>query len=127
MLLALLVCVVAISFAGVNSINIPSHERHALYDLYVSTNGYDWIYQDGDAGHWNFTDLDVNPCLSSDPWQGLNCTMLSSDTSNYYYYISEIKLSEYNLRGIIPESIGNYITSFQLCHIMKLIMYIVLC
>jgi hypothetical protein len=82
--------------------NIPSHERQALYDLYVSTDGDDWIYLDGDQGHWNFTDPDVNPCSSSDPWQGLNCTVISSDT-NSYYYISEIKLSYYNLIGTIPE------------------------
>ena len=86
--------------------NIPSIERQALLDLYVSTNGDDWMYQDGDDGHWNFTDPDVNPCSSSDPWQGLNCTVISSDSSSYYYHISEIVLSEYNLRGTIPESIG---------------------
>jgi len=28
--------------------NIPSHERQALHDLYLSTNGDDWIYLDGD-------------------------------------------------------------------------------
>ena len=39
--------------------NIQSHERQALHDLYVSTNGDDWIYQDGDQGRWNFTDPDV--------------------------------------------------------------------
>ena len=90
--------------------NIPSIERQALYDLYVSTNGDDWIYLDGADGHWNFTDPDVNPCSSSDPWQGLNCTVISSDSSSYYYHISEIMLSEYNLRGTIPESIGNHLT-----------------
>ena len=89
-----------------NTRNIPSIERHALHDLYVSTNGDDWIYQDGDDGHWNFTDPDVNPCSSSDPWQGLNCTVISSDSSSYYYHISKIMLSEYKLRGTIPESIG---------------------
>jgi hypothetical protein len=87
--------------------NIPSHERQALYDLYTSTNGDDWIYLDGDLGHWNFTDPDVNPCSSSDPWQGLSCTVISSEPSNYYCYISEITLSDFNLRGTIPESIGS--------------------
>ena len=113
MFLALLACIVALtSFAGVTSKNIPSHERQALYDLYVSTNGDDWIYQDGDQGHWNFTDPDVNPCSSSDPWQGLNCTVISLDSNSSkvnYYHISEIMLSEYNLIGSIPESIGKYI------------------
>jgi hypothetical protein len=89
-----------------DNINIPSHERQALYDLYVSTNGDDWIYQDGDQGHWNFTDPDVNPCSSSDPWQGLNCTMISSDTNSYYYHISEIVLPYFNLKGSLPITIG---------------------
>ena len=86
--------------------NIPSHERQALHDLYVSTNGDDWIYQNGDEGHWNFTVPDVNPCSSSDPWQGLNCTVISFDSSSYYYHISEISLSDYNLRGSLPVTIG---------------------
>jgi len=90
---------------SIYSRNIPSYERQALYDLYVSTNGDDWIYLDGDDGHWNFTDPDVNPCSSSDPWQGLNCTVISSESSSSYY-ISEITLSDYNLKGTIPESIG---------------------
>jgi hypothetical protein len=105
-----------------NEINIPSHERQALYDLYVSTNGDDWIYQDDDQGYWNFTDPDVNPCSSSDPWQGLNCTVTSSDTNSYYNHISEILLSNYSLRGTFPESIG-IIILFQLHHIMTLLMY----
>ena len=104
-----------------NNKNIPSHERQALYDLYTSTNGDDWIYQDGDHGHWNFTDPDVNPCSSSDPWQGLNCTVISSDTNSYYNHISEILLSNYSLRGTFPESIG-IIILFQLHHIMTLLM-----
>ena len=93
-----------------NNKNIPSHERQALYDLYASTNGDDWIYQDGDMGHWNFTDPDVNPCSSSDPWQGLNCSTTSSTVSSYYY-ISEIELSYYNLQGTIPNSIGRLLAS----------------
>ena len=86
---------------NVHKRNIPSHERNALYDLYISTHGDDWFYRGGDDGHWNFTYSDVNPCSSSDPWQGLNCTTLSS-----IYYVYEISLPDYNLQGTIPESIG---------------------
>jgi len=86
--------------------NIPSYERQALHDLYKSTNGDDWIYLYGKEGHWNFTDPDVNPCSSLDRWQGLNCTVISSEPS--YKYISMIKLPNYNLQGTIPESIGKY-------------------
>ena len=103
--LALLACIVAISFAVVTSRNIPSNERQALHDLYVSTNGDEWIYLDGDQGHWNFTDPDVNPCSSSDPWQGLNCSMNSSVSE--YIYISKIELAYFNLKGTIPETIGD--------------------
>ena len=108
MSLTLLTCIVATSFAGDTLRNIPSHERQALHDLYASTNGDDWTYLDGDLGHWNFTDPNVNPCSSSDPWQGLNCNVnsISSDIS-YFYHISQILLSDFNLRGTIPESIGS--------------------
>jgi len=104
--LSLGICCCLILLDSKNIKNIPSYERQALYDLYVSTNGDDWKYQDGDDGHWNFTDPDVNPCSSSDPWQGLNCTVISSESSSYYY-ISKITLPDYNLQGTIPESIGN--------------------
>ena len=69
-------------------INIPSYERQALYDLYIATNGDDWDYQEGNEGHWNFSDPNVNPCSNSNRWQGLNCTTPTSSSS--YYYISEI-------------------------------------
>ena len=101
-----------------DNINIPSHERQALYDLYASTNGDDWIYQDGDMGHWNFTDPDVNPCSSSDPWQGLNCTVVSSE-SDSYYYISEIVLPYFNLRGgSLPVTIGMLVCIQLLTHFL---------
>ena len=87
--------------------NIPSHERHALYDLHTATGGVNWVYQYGDEGHWNFTDPDVNPCSSSDPWQGLNCSIKSSVSE--YNYISKIELAYFNLRGSIPDSIGIYV------------------
>ena len=92
--------------------NIPTNEREALYDLYTSTNGDKWKYQDrtddndvDHDGHWNFTYTDVNPCASLDPWQGLTCITYSNHS-----YITKIQLSYYNLQGTIPESIGsNYI------------------
>ena len=81
-----------------NNSNIPS---------YRATNDSSWVYQDGDEGHWNFTDPDVNPCSPLDPWQGLNCTTTATDNDSYsYYYISEIHLPLMNLVGTIPESIG---------------------
>ena len=89
----LLVCSILVD--SNNYKNLPSEERQALHDLYVSTNGDEWVYQDGDQGHWNFTDPNLNPCPLSDQWQGLNCTFLSSDSSSCCYHISEILLSNY--------------------------------
>jgi len=97
--------------------NIPSYERRALHDLYLSTNGNNWVYQNGDEGHWNFTNPDVNPCSSSDPWQGLYCSSSSSEL--IYYYITDISLSYYNLQGTIPDSIGNTL----MMHCSDVVMY----
>jgi hypothetical protein len=98
------------SIYALNEYNIPSYERQALYDLYNSTNGNDWIYQEGENGHWDFTEYpNVYPCLASNPWQGLNCTvLLSYSSSNYSYYISKIRLSNYSLNGTIPDSITTF-------------------
>ena len=46
-----LIAVLSLLYRGRIAMNIPSLERQALYDLYVSTNGDDWIYQDGDQDH----------------------------------------------------------------------------
>jgi len=94
-------------------INIPSYERYALHDFYRATNGSDWVYHT-EEGQWNFTDPDVNPCLPSDPWQGLNCT-----TSNGTMYISEIQLPLMHLVGTIPESIGTVINLLRFNHIIS--------
>lgn len=92
--------------------NIPSYQRQALYDLYDATKGYDWKYPYGDRGHWNFTDDNVNPCSTTDPWQGLSCnSSLSSSPSNEssstleFDYITMIELPHYQLKGSIPSSI----------------------
>lgn len=99
--------------------NIPSGQRQALHDLYDATEGYDWKYPYGDHGHWNFTDDNVNPCSTTDPWQGLSCTssssaLLSSSLSPSpessstleYDYITTIELPHYHLKGSIPNSIN---------------------
>jgi hypothetical protein len=92
--------------------NIPSYQRQALHDLYDATKGYDWEYPYGDRGHWNFTDDNVNPCSTTDPWQGLSCkSSLSSSPSNEsssileFDYITTIELPHYQLKGYIPSSI----------------------
>lgn len=96
--------------------NIPDSERRALHDLFESTNGRNWIWKQKSAsGHWNFTDLQVNPCVSNagSSWEGITCDVvnttqqLQSSTLLHHrlYHISKIKLPSYNLDGSIPESI----------------------
>lgn len=95
--LSMMFSVIALS----SSLNILESERQALRDLYLATNGFDWMYQQGGSGHWNFTDPDVNPCLSEHRWQGVNCSVSST-----HYSISQLSLSGYNLVGSIPDSLG---------------------
>jgi len=96
--------------------NIPDSERRALHDLFESTNGRNWIWKQKSAsGHWNFTDFQVNPCVSNDgsSWEGITCDVvnttqqLQSSTLLHHrlYHISKIKLPSYNLEGSIPTSI----------------------
>jgi Leucine-rich repeat (LRR) protein len=82
--------------------NIQDYERHSLRDIYTSAGGDGWRWQSS-AGRWNFTDPDVNPCTpGSYRWEGLGCVVFGD-----YYYISNISLSSYNLRGSLSDSIGN--------------------
>lgn len=81
--------------------NIPYTEMSALYDLYNATNGphWAWYYNTNVFGiPWNFS-VAANPC--TDRWQGLNCTLNSTD-----YHITHIHLTAYNMKGTIPETIG---------------------
>ena len=83
--------------------NILDYERDALQDLYISTHGDHWRWNGGKKGKWNFTNSNVNPCDEYNVWQGLNCTNISS-----IYYITHLNLTEYNLIGTLPDSIGNF-------------------
>lgn len=86
--------------------SFPSTELAALNDLYVVTNGKDWLWKSNHSFYgipWNFDAAEVNPCTHN--WQGIRCSpncVLLSDCS-----IMELLLSGYNLRGSIPASIGN--------------------
>ena len=82
--------------------NIPSSQYYALQDLYNSTNGPFWVWRNSSFGEiWNFSNPNANPC--SDGWQGLtcNCGPLRCD-------ITEIVLTQYNLSGYIPHTIGDF-------------------
>ncbi len=82
----------------------PRNEWNSLYDLYNSTDGWNWIWQDYyGALEWNFSNVSVNPC--SPIWQGLDCTY--NNITNEYSIIG-ISLSFYNLVGMIPDSLNEF-------------------
>lgn len=75
---------------------LPPQEYAALHELYQSTNGSQWRYPSTLSGHpWNFTD-GSNPCSSSDPWYGVNC---STDCSSSPCSVRLLTLSFYYLQG----------------------------
>lgn len=98
----LLAALIGYSTAANNIRNIQEYERQSLRDIYTSAGGDGWRWQ-SNAGRWNFTAPDVNPCTpGSQRWEGLGCVVFGD-----YYYISNISLSSYNLHGTLSDSIGN--------------------
>ena len=83
--------------------NITNSEYEALFDLYSSTAGWNWVWSDGPGIPWNFTHYD-NPCL--DFWQGVTCSEFPADG---FLHIVELNLYSHDLEGYLPESIGNLI------------------
>jgi Leucine-rich repeat (LRR) protein len=69
---------------------IPKPEREALFDLYKSTGGDNWV------NNVNWLDPPGTECS----WDGVSC-----DESEMH--VVEISLSWNNLNGVIPNSIGN--------------------
>ena len=79
--------------------NIPEQEISALHDLYISTNGDNWNWQNSSYGvPWNFT-ANCNPC--AEDWQGISCSHGSP------LHVIIISLASYNLNGILPASVMN--------------------
>jgi Leucine-rich repeat (LRR) protein len=70
-----------------NVAEIPQSECNALVHLYNNTDGKNWRYNTG----WNMTNA---PC----GWKGVSC----SDG-----HVTKIELVDNQLKGYIPESIGN--------------------
>ena len=78
---------------------LPDYQLQALYDLYTSTNGDNWVYGIVVPGiPWNFTTTPYpDPC--GDHWAGLSCNICE---------IQGINLVEMNLDGTLPQSIGQF-------------------
>ena len=81
---------------------VSSVEMSSLEDLWLSTGGESWSYYFAPsfATKWNFTG-NHNPC--AEQWFGIYYCTCGSD----YCSISSITLSNANLIGSIPYSIGN--------------------
>ncbi len=78
---------------------LPDYQLQALYDIYTSTNGDNWVYGIVVPGiPWNFTTFPYpDPC--GDHWAGLSCNICE---------IQGINLVEMNLDGTLPQSIGQF-------------------
>jgi hypothetical protein len=82
--------------------NLSTSEFNALYDLYNSTSGRYWSWRNESYGEkWNFQQVNPNPC--SENWQGITC-----QCNNEVCTLKALYLSAYNLKGVLPESIGNW-------------------
>lgn len=89
-------------FDGNTQLNVQlvENEYQALYDLYRSTNGWDWDYRES----WNFTS-GADPC--NPPWVGLKCQEYSS-SSGTNFHITSIEFYHCNMHGSLPDSLGTF-------------------
>lgn len=131
--------IIAILLFISNSYLIPESEWNALYDLYNSTNGNYWTWQNETYGlRWNFSNPSIQyPCgnLNLISWQGLFCTCrnntINHEFDDYYNYyddnidpieetcnIKKLFLEYKNLTGTINDSISNlnYLTHIHLSY-----------
>ena len=80
----------------------------ALSDLYISTNGDDWIISPDRGIPWNLTDMfNQNPC--ADPpnnWYGVMYCYYTTNPDESH--IGDFDLSVSNLMGTIPDSISSF-------------------
>eukprot|EP01038_Epipyxis_sp_PR26KG_P013911 gene13911-18653_t len=100
-------CVIFFSLAGISCTsfysNISQSEYFALQCFYVNLNGssWDWQFKPASFAAWDFSGVH-NPCEES--WYGLIC---SSSNENNEVYVTNITLTSFNLRGIIPNCVAN--------------------
>lgn len=79
-----------VNYSCANVTEIPRQDCEALIALYQSTNGDNWTDNNG----W----LQNNtPCS----WIGVNCSMM-------LHKVTHVMLSENNLQGVLPPSLGNF-------------------
>jgi Leucine-rich repeat (LRR) protein len=79
--------------------NIPDDELAALFDLYESTQGDNWLWH-GVGIKWNFSA--PYPCANE--WLGITC---STNASGSIVHILDLNLNTYGMKGTIPQTVGN--------------------
>jgi len=81
---------------------LPEREYKALQDLFESTGGGEWLWENGQGVAWDFSDGGAwRPC--AEQWQGITCTFDGEGVT----HVSELALVDMNLTGSIPDSVGD--------------------
>lgn len=76
---------------------VSTLDMNALYIIYNATDGNNWDYTDvGFTSAWDF-ESGSDPCLNK--WQGVTCAS--------QFKITSLSLQNMNLKGTIPDNIGN--------------------
>lgn len=116
----ILPAVFLLTFPMVQGGTFPSTEYNALEDLYVSTNGPSWTY-DNETGvnngtMWDFTDPSINPCTSG--WSGVVCNTACLDDAGIECHVLGIRLANYNLVGTISTELAalSYLEAMTMSH-----------
>lgn len=110
-----------------SSISISNNELIALEELYISTNGSNWIWRNQTGPNtgavWSFEDAQQDPCADDSTgtllnWQGIGCNLSPLVCARSKCKIIEIQLSLYDLRGSLPSEIG-YLTNLEILNIFS--------
>jgi Leucine-rich repeat (LRR) protein len=107
-LVVVLLCFADFVHGGINC-SLPQTEFDALQALYVSANGYNWLWNTSAAAgtsEWAFTVATDTYTPCTDEWQGLTCEQQIANST--VCNIIEIVLSNMNLDGELPIELGNF-------------------
>lgn len=88
--------------------DFPSSELDALEDIYISSDGLSWTY-DNETGtnnqtQWDFTDPSVNPCMSG--WAGVGCSSACLTDQEIDCHVLSLQLARFNMVGTIPSEVA---------------------
>ena len=85
----------------------PHAETSYLHELFLSTNGHNWIYPNDNRQVWNFTQNEDGEYLSDpcdDNWAGVFCRLCVD--VNPECHITTLSLGNMNLQGSLPQNIS---------------------